>query len=76
MDRSPEPETRGALDPPRRPPPTAVGTGTLDPHQGPIVPFRTVRKRQPFLKRLLARVVHVFDSLGDRIGHRLGARHG
>ena len=71
-DFVPETQPSGALDPPRRRPPTAVGTLAVPPH-----PFRVPQRR--FMRRsrvqqLLGLVFDGLDRLGDRIARASGVR--
>ena len=55
---SPIPDPSGALQPPNRYPPTAVGVDTPEPDPAPA-PFRRARQRHSFLRRVLNLAVGV-----------------
>ncbi len=59
-----ETEPKGDLDPPRRPPPTAVGTGTPNPEGAPQHPTLRVsrRRKQPVLIRILSAAVGIVED--------------
>lgn len=68
-DESPPiPQADGALDPPRRPPPTALATSAPllpEPVSGPVrwLP----RHRMTTLGRLVDRALDVLDQVGDTV---------
>ena len=70
MDDTPLPEPRGALVPPRRVPPTAVGVAPPPPPR----PYERVPAQRPFLRRLLSACFDVLDHFGDDIAHALRLR--
>lgn len=61
------PDPRGSLEPPRRDPPTAVGTLTPPPPPPPV-PRRGGRTRpRPFLLDILRRIAVIPLDLADRL---------
>jgi len=71
---SPETEPSGALQPPRKPPPTAVATATPSPPPQRH-PRSFVRARSPFLP-ILSRALDVVDEFADAIAEALHLRPG
>lgn len=74
----PQPEPRGALVPPDRHPPTAIGTDTPEPPRPP----RRTRHRSvertvsigPDLKAVMNKVLDAVDRVADTIAAELGIR--
>ncbi|MGI8498482.1 MAG: hypothetical protein ACR2OG_12955 [Gemmatimonadaceae bacterium] len=80
-DELPVSEPRGALVPPDRHPPTAIGTGTPEPPQPPQPPRHirhvTVERHVSFgpdLKRLVNKVLDAADRVAETIAAELGVR--
>lgn len=65
----PEPEPRGFLDPPRRDPPTAVGTATPEPSPEP--PHHPVRYRKSVLLAVLQSIFRAVEDVGRMVKHVL-----
>jgi hypothetical protein len=66
-EHQPMPQADGSLDPPRRPPPTAVATSAPlpEPVSGPVrwLPAR----RQTVLGRWIERALDALDEIGDTV---------
>lgn len=73
-DSLPTPDPHGALQPPNRLPPTAVGTAMLPPEE----PARPRAARPSGLvgaiRRALTQVLDASDDLAERIRRQLGRR--
>jgi hypothetical protein len=81
-DELPQPESRGALVPPGRHPPTAVGTGTPEPPPPPARPPSQTRHMHvertvhigPDLKAVLNKVLDAIDQVAETIALQLAIR--
>ena len=62
----PQTQASGALDPPRRPPPTAVGTSALlpEPVSGPV---RWLPARRNPLSEAVEVALNVLDAIADSV---------
>ena len=78
LDDSPEPDARGALAPPGRRPPTAVGTDTPEPPQAPRPRRHSHTERTvhigPDLRQLVADVLTAIEEAADVVAGELGLR--
>lgn len=72
----PQPEPRGALVPPPRYPPTAVGVATPPPPREPRrwASEQAMRGPRPALWRLLRACLDALDRVGDGVARAFGAR--
>lgn len=73
-----KPEPRGALVPPDRHPPTALGTDTPEPPRPPS-PIRHITVERhvhlgPDVRRLVSTVLDTIDRVADTIADELGVR--
>lgn len=69
-ERTPEPQTSGALAPPPRHPPTAVATAAPLPPRRPT----PARIRPSGFRGLVSAAFDAMDRLGDRIADAVGLR--
>ncbi len=78
-DELPQPEPRGALVPPNRYPPTAIGTDTPEPPKPPRQSRQVhVERHVSFgagLKSLVNKVLDGVDRVAETIAVELGVRH-
>jgi hypothetical protein len=72
-DLSPETQPSGSLDPPRRPPPTAVATSAPLPPEPLSGPVRWLPKRTG-LGRIIDQALDVLDAIGDSVRDALVRR--
>ena len=77
-DELPQPETRGALVPPDRHPPTAIGTDTPEPPRPPRHARHAHVERTisigPDLKTAVNKVLDAIDHVAETIAVELGMR--
>lgn len=80
-DELPQPETRGALVPPDRHPPTAIGTETPEPPRPPRAPRHASRTRVtrtirigPDLSAVVHKALDAIDQVAEAIEVALGIR--
>jgi hypothetical protein len=73
---APETEPFGALEPPSRKPPTAVGVATpgSSPERGQPASVVRARATPSWLGRFLSRTLDVVDELGDVVAEALNIR--
>lgn len=73
---TPEPEPSGSLEPPKRYPPTAVGTGTPnpDPDGEDAAPARGRRRRLPSSAMIMLQLLVAVPVLGFRLGRSVVRR--
>ena len=78
FDELPQAETRGALVPPRRHPPTAIGTDTPEPPRPPCHARHTHVERTisigPDLKAAVNTVLNAIDHVAETIAVEFGIR--
>ena len=78
FDELPQPETRGALVPPDRHPPTAIGIDTPEPPRPPRHARHTHVERTirigPDLKAAVNKVLTAIDHVAETIAVELGIR--
>ena len=70
-DFVPVPDPRGAMDPPRRNPPTALAAPAYDPEPSDVYRPR-VRPRPPLLRTIALAAMEVADGAARLLKHAVG----